>query len=634
MAASDTNEQGFRAEGEHPIRTVADQHIIEIVSDSGEGAQKAGQAFSALSARMGNGVWTVEIIPSDIQPPSRTREGASGIRIRVGSGEVTNAGGAADVVVAFNEVVPYGRVDLDAYREGTLFLIESKWATDGSASVRESYQEALEDFRSRGYQVMEIPMQEAMNKAVPGAIKGKNMWALGMLCFLYQRDIEVAQEQVRRTFIKKGAAITNLNIEVLNAGYNWAEAHLSFCYEIPPLLDNRNLLVMNGNEALSLGVMAAGLEVCSIYPITPATSVAHHLADCFHQVGGVIHQAEDEIAAVGFAIGASYAGKPAVTVTSGPGLALMTEFIGLASMAEVPVIIIDVQRGGPSTGMPTKMEQSDLLAVMFGQPGDTPKIVLAPSTIEECFYDVALARDLAETYRSPVIILSDANLATGVQPFTRPELVHKYLDSLDTSRAWPEGKPPYDWDAKTGLSDRPIPGQKEGMYTLTGLAHSSGGQVSYDALVNQHATAMRRRKLTTLQERLQTPEVIGNERGALLLVGWGSTRGAIEEAADMARRNGLQVSSIHLRYLSPLEPGLAKIFRRFKKVMTVEINYSDEGGGPGFEQENRSYAQLAWVLRARTLVDVDCFSNVYGQPMRPDRIYTRILQELNPQLDE
>lgn len=605
-----------------------EQHIVEIISDSGEGAQKAGQSFGTLSARMGNGVWTVEIIPADIQPPPRTRESASGIRVRLGRGEITNAGATADVVVAFNEVAPYVRIEQEAYCEGTLFLMESKWGTDGSSAVRENYQQALNDFRERGYRVMEIPMEEEMKKAAPGAKKGKNMWVLGMLSFLYRRDLQIAEEQIRNIFSKKSQAVIDTNVTLLHAGHAWAVEHLNFQYELTPQLGERELVVMNGNEALSFGIMAAGIEVCSMYPITPATSVTHHLAESFRKVGGVVHQAEDELAAIGFATGATYAGKPAVTITSGPGLALKTEFIGLTSMAEVPVIIIDVQRGGPSTGMPTKVEQSDLLAALYGQPGDTPKVVLAPSTIEECFQFVVMARKIAESFRTPVIILSDANLGTGVQPFPRPQLKSEWLASPIDQSAWAEHVPPFDWDKETGLSRRPIPGQRGGEYTLTGLAHNTEGKVSYNAFINQRATAMRSKKMAALGRSLKPPTVHGAEEGKLLLVGWGSTRGAIEEAVDLARADGLAVSSVHLRFLSPMEPGLKEIFQRFDKVMTVEINYSDDPEDPIITPENRRYAQLAWILRARTLVDVDCFSNVYGQPMRPDKICQRIQKEI------
>ncbi|MCB9301595.1 MAG: 2-oxoacid:acceptor oxidoreductase subunit alpha [Lewinellaceae bacterium] len=604
-------------------------HIVEIVSDSGEGAQKAGQTFGAISAKMGNGVWTVEIIPADIQPPARTKESASGIRIRLGSNIVTNAGNEADLVVAFNEVVPYARIEQKAFREGTLFLIESKWAEDKSESIRNSYAKAIDDFRQRGYVIYEIPMEKECLKWVANPKQGKNMWVLGLLCNIYQRELELASSQVKHTFRKKSQAVVDSNLKLLNAGYEWAEENLDFQFEIPSPKMEQELVVMNGNEALSFGVVAAGIELCSMYPITPATSTTHHLAEYIENAGGIVHQAEDEIAAIGFAIGSAYAGKTAVTITSGPGLALKTEFIGLAVMAEVPLVIIDVQRGGPSTGLPTKVEQSDLLAVLYGQPGDTPKVVLAASTIEECFQFVILARKIAEAFRTPVILLSDANLGTGVQPFPRPTIQPDWFSGPIDQSPWKESVGPYAWDKQTGLSRRPIPGQPGGEYTLTGLAHSEAGKVTYEPELNQHSSAMRSRKLAAFGRTLKPPVVHGDQEGDLLLVGWGSTRGAIEEAVDEARELGGKVSSVHLRFLSPMEPGLKDIFQRFKKVKTVELNYSDDLNDPLITPENRRYAQLAWLLRASTLVDIDCFSNVQGQPMRPGRILQMISKELN-----
>lgn len=610
-------------------RLVLKEHILEIVSDSGEGAQKAGQSFGAISAKMGNGVWTVEIIPADIQPPPRTKESASGIRIRFGSDKITNAGDEADVLVAFNEIVPYTRIEQNAYREGTIVLIESKWATDESEDIRKSYATAIQDFRARGFVVYEVPMEEECLRLTPNPKRGKNMWVLGMLCYLYDRDMEKAAAQVEYTFRSKSRAVVGSNLELLQAGYDWARAHLDLHYQVPAVGTAQELVVMNGNEALSFGIQAAGIELCSMYPITPATSTSHHLAECIQASGGIIHQAEDEIAAVGFAIGASYAGKTSVTITSGPGLALKTEFLGLAVMAEVPLVVIDVQRGGPSTGLPTKVEQSDLLAVLYGQPGDSPKVVLAPSTIEECFHFVILARKIAESFRMPVILLSDANLATGVQPFPRPQLREEWLSPPVDQSPWKEGVTAYDWDEKTGLSQRPIPGQEGGEYTLTGLAHSSAAKVTYLPDINQKTAALRSRKLAVFGRTLKPPQIHGDEEGSLLVVGWGSTRGAIEEAVGRARGQGLKVSSTHLHFLSPLEPGLKDIFRRFKKVMTVEINYSDSPEDPMITPENRRYAQLAWILRAQTLVDVDCYSNVHGQPLRPGEILERIQKELN-----
>jgi 2-oxoglutarate ferredoxin oxidoreductase subunit alpha len=609
-------------------KKVISEAIVEIVSDSGEGAQKAGQSLGAISAKMGNGVWTVEIIPADIQPPPRTKESASGIRIRFGSHKITNAGDEADLLVAFNEVVPYTRIDQDAYKEGTIVLLESKWATDESEEIRKSYADALKDFEQRGYVVHEIPMEEEFRKIMPHATRGKNMWVLGMLSFLFSRDLEIAEQQIQHIFRKKSEAVIEANLKLLHGGYAWALDNLNMQYEVPAVKTEQDLVVMNGNEALSFGIQAAGIEVCSMYPITPATSTTHHLAENIEKIGGRIHQAEDELAAIGFAIGSSYAGKTAVTITSGPGIALKTEFIGLAIMAEVPLVIIDVQRGGPSTGLPTKVEQSDLLAVLYGQPGDAPKIVMAPATIEECFHFVVLARNLAESFRTPVILLSDANLATGVQPFERPQLKEEWLSPPMDQTPLHDGYMPFDWDPKTGLSKRPIPGQKNGMYTLTGLAHNEQGKVTYQSDINQHGSAMRSRKLATFGSTLKPPTVNGDPEGDILLVGWGSTYGAITEATDRLRKEGHKVSSVHLRFLSPMEPGLKEIFSKFKKVMTVELNYSDDPNDPLITPENRRYSQLAWILRARTLVDIDCYSNVHGRPLRPGKIIEQVKQEL------
>jgi 2-oxoglutarate ferredoxin oxidoreductase subunit alpha len=371
------------------------------------------------------------------------------------------------------------------------------------------------------------------------------------------------------------------------------------------------------------------MELAAMYPITPATSVSHMLGELSERYGGVLHQAEDEIAAAGVAIGASYSGRCAFTITSGPGLALKTEFLGLAVMAEIPLVVINVQRGGPSTGLPTKVEQSDLLAAMYGQPGDTPKVVLAPATIEECFHVMPTARRIAEALRTVVMVLSDANLATGVAPFPRPELSADWQASPPDLRPVPPGTKPFDWDPKTGLSRRLIPGQAGGEHTLTGLAHDEASHVAYDADTNQRSMEARSRKMAAFQQTLLPPVVNGDAGGGdLLVVGWGSTKGAIEEAVERARSDGLSVSSLHLTFLSPLQPGLPEIFAKFKKVMTVEINYSDPKGGPFITEYNRRRGQLSWLLRATTLVDVDCWTRTIGEPLRPTQIHQAIRENM------
>jgi 2-oxoglutarate ferredoxin oxidoreductase subunit alpha len=610
------------------VETV-NQHVVEVVCDSGEGAQTAGQLFGTISAKMGNGVWTVEIIPAEIEPPVRSRSGASGNRIRIGSSEVTNMGDTADVVLAFNEQVLYSRIDVGALRAGTTIFLENKWATDPQPSIREAYAEAKADFIERGYVVREVAMEEECLKVVSDARRGKNMFALGLMCALYERDKDKVLKEVRAKFKKKGEKLQNLNVALVESGYAWAEKNLDVHYRVPERETTEEMVVMNGNQAAALGVLAAGIELCSMYPITPATSVTHYLAAVMDKAGGFIHQAEDEIAAIGFALGASFAGKTSVTVTSGPGMALKTEFIGLAVMAEIPLVLINVQRGGPSTGLPTRVEQGDLLSAMFGATGDAPKIIMAPSTIPECFHFVVTARKLAETFRGPVMVLTDANLATGQQPFKRPKVQEEWMAPPLDQSDWDKSVPPYDWDKDTGLSTRPIPGQKGGEYVLTGLAHDERSKVAYESAINERAMQRRSAKLAVLQKSLKPPKVYGDPEGDLLVVGWGSTRGAIEEAVDRIRADGGKVSSLTLRFLSPLEPGLKEIFSRFKKVMTVEINYSDDTSAANITPENRRYAQLALLLRAVTLVDIDCWTRVPGIPLPPGEIEKALRERLN-----
>ena len=628
--AAPVHEGKETVEAKQGVRQV-DQHIVEIVSDSGEGAQKCGQILGLVSGKMGNGVWTVEIIPAEIQPPARERQGASGIRVRMGSKYVTNMGDEADMVVAFNEQVLYSRIDNGAYKKGTVVLLESMWAEDPDEKIREEYSEALADFQKQGLVVHELPIGKECLKIVPDPRKGKNMFVLGMLCRIYHRDGDKAKEEIAKIFKKKSEKVIRINHELFDAGYAFARDNLDYEFEIPAADDDRlsSAVVINGNTAAGLGVMAAGIELVSMYPITPATSASHYLAEDFHLTGGFVHQAEDEIAAIGFAVGASYAGKTACTITSGPGMALKTEMIGLAVMAEVPLVIIDVQRGSPSTGLPTKVEQGDLLSSIYGAPGDSPKVVIAASTISECFHFVVMARKLAESFRTPVILLTDANLATGVQPIERPEVTDEWFAPPLDQSAWDEEVSPYDWDETTGLSARPIPGMRGGEYILTGLAHNRNSKIAYDSASNQEGMNMRSRKLTALAATMKPPEIHGDPTGDLLIVGWGSTLGAIEEAVDLARAEGHKVSTVHLRFLSPMEPGLKEIFSGFKRVMTIEINYSDEPDAPLINEDNRRISQLALLLRAHTLTDIDCWSVVPGHPLQPGAIRRIIDARLN-----
>jgi 2-oxoglutarate ferredoxin oxidoreductase subunit alpha len=605
------------------------EHIVEIISDSGEGAQRCGQSLGAIAARMGNGVWTTEIIPAEIRPPARSVAGASGNRIRIGAGPITNGGDETDLVVAFNEQVLLGRVRADELKPGCIVMLESMWRQNADPQIAAAYVETHDKLVAAGYRVIEIPMEQECKALVADARRGKNMFALGMLCRLYSLDLQIAREQIALTFGKKDESVVRTNVMLLDAGHAWAGANLDFGFRIPAERVTVPQLVVNGNTALALGVMASGMEICAMYPITPATSASHYLSDVFEKVGGLVHQAEDEIAACAFAVGASYAGKCAVTITSGPGYSLKQEAIGLAVMGEIPLVVVNVQRGGPSTGQPTKAEQGDLMTAIFGSHGDAPKVVIAPSTIEDCFYSIITARRIAETFRMVVVVLTDGGLATSQQPFTRPQFSEDWLAPPIDQSPVPEGAQPYAWDPDTGLAPRFVPGQPGGMHTLTGLAHDRDSHVAYDAHSNEESLRARSLKLAALQTTLKPPPIFGADEGDLLVIGWGSTRGAIEEAVQSLRDEGRRVSSMHLQFLQPLQGGIHPAMQRFRKVMTIEANWSDRPEDALIGPDNRRYSALATLLRARYLVDVDCWSEVRGQPIKPGTIKRMLAARLD-----
>ncbi|HET7363530.1 MAG TPA: 2-oxoacid:acceptor oxidoreductase subunit alpha [Burkholderiales bacterium] len=609
------------------------EHIIEIISDSGEGAQRCGQSLGSIAARMGNGIWTVEIIPAEIRPPARSVAGASGNRIRIGAGPITNGGDRTDLAVAFNEQVLLGRVRAGELKPNAIILLESLWRSHKDPLIRASYTETVTKLLAAGYRLREIPMDAECRKLGLAPERGKNMFALGMLLSIYSLDLQLGREQIALTFGKKDKQVIESNVKLLEAGHAWAEAQLDFKYRIPATRPTEPKIVVNGNTALALGVLASGMEICAMYPITPATSASHYLSDVFEKVGGVVHQAEDEIAACTFAIGASYAGKCAVTITSGPGYSLKQEAIGLAVMAEIPLVVVNVQRGGPSTGQPTKAEQGDLLTAIYGSHGDAPKVVMAASTIEDCFYSVITARKLAETFNMVVVVLTDANLATSQQPFPRPKFDPAWIAPPAEQSPVPEGVQPYDWEAATGLARRFIPGQPRGMHAITGLAHDRASHVAYDPQINEEAIHFRSLKLAALQKTLKTPPIHGEPQGDVLVIGWGSTRGAIEEAVDALRAQGAKVGSMHLRFLQPLAPGIGEAMKRFKHVITIEGNWCDRPEDELIDESNRRYSALAMLLRARYLVDVDCWSEVKGQPIKPSTIANVVNRKLKTGTD-
>jgi 2-oxoglutarate ferredoxin oxidoreductase subunit alpha len=605
------------------------EHIVEVISDSGEGAQRCGQALASIAARSGNGIWTVEIIPAEIQPPARSVAGASGIRIRMGSKQVTNGGDETDLVVAFNEQVLLGRVRAGELKPGAAILLENMWAEHRDPDIVKSFNETLQALKDAGFRVINLPLEKECRALMSDPRRGKNMFVLGVLCSIYSFDLQLARDQIALTFGKKDQKVIDSNVRLMEAGFAWGEANLDFKYEIPAEKSSVPQIVVNGNTAIALGVLASGMDICAMYPITPATSASHYLSECFERVGGIVHQAEDEIAACAFAIGASYAGRCAVTITSGPGYSLKQEGIGLAVMAEIPLVVVNVQRGGPSTGQPTKVEQADMLTAIYGSHGDAPKVVIAVTSIEDCFYSMITARKIAETFNMVVVVLTDASLATAQQPFARPDFSEDWLAPPIDQSPLPEGAKPYDWDKITGIARRFSPGQPNGMHTVTGLAHDRASKVAYDPAINEEGLRARSLKLAALQKTLKTPSVYGDPEGDLLVVGWGSTQGIIEEAVQRARDEGLKVSALQMRFVQPMPSGIKDILRRFRKVITVEGTWADRPKEDELiDEENRRYAPLAMMLRSRTLVDVDCWTEARGQPIKPGMVVDAIRAKL------
>ena len=537
-------------------------HIVEIISDSGEGAQTAGQMFATVSAKMGNGVWTVEIIPAEIEPPARSIEGASGNRIRLCSGAVTNAGDAADVIIALNEQVLLGRESAGAFKQGA----------DHSAREQVGAEQDLEHPRRRTRgggesQGARLPRhRDPDGRGVPEV----------------RRQSAARQEHVRR-----GHAVLDLSPrprhrtrgdrdDLQEARARRSSSRTISCWtrgiagreQLSTALRairrgvTEPQVVMNGNAGDRRWAMASGMEVCAMYPITPATSASHYLSEIFDKVGGVVHQAEDEIAAVRVRdrrilrrqdrvhdhVRAGHGAEDGVHRAVGDGGDPAGAGRRAARWTEHRTA--DQGRAGRPAGRDVRSSRATRRRSSWRLP---PSRSVSTSIIT--------ARKIAETFRTLVVVLTDANLATGQQAFPRPAFKEEWLAPPVDQSPVPAGANPYDWDAATGLSVRRLPGQPNGMFTLTGLAHTRQGTVAYGPGVNQEGCRHRSLKLAAFQKTLKTPEVFGDPEGDLLIVGWGSTRGAIEEAVMRTRADGLDVSSLHLKFLQPMASGIREILR-------------------------------------------------------------------------
>jgi 2-oxoglutarate ferredoxin oxidoreductase subunit alpha len=601
--------------------------IIRFAGDSGDGMQLAGGRFTDATAVLGNDLATLPNFPAEIRAPAGTLAGVSAFQIHFASRDILTPGDAPDVLVAMNPAAL--RVNLSELPRGATIIVNEDAFSKRNLEKAGYGTNPLEDGSLASYRVHRVPMSTLTAKAVEAvegastrdASRAKNLFALGLLSWLYGRPREVTREWIERKFGSLPAVLA-ANLAAFEAGWSFGETTelLDVSYQVRPARDlppgiYRNV---NGTVALSLGLLAASARsglplVLASYPITPASELLHELSR--HAALGVSTvQAEDEIAAAGMALGAAFGGRLGVTATSGPGMDLKAETIGLAVMLELPMVIVDVQRAGPSTGMPTKTEQSDLLMAMFGRHGESPIPVIAPSTPGGCFEAAFEAAAIAVRYRTPVILLSDTFLASSSEPWLIPDT--DTLPAIDPgfATAPPEGEPflPYGRDARLA---RPwaIPGTRGLAHRIGGIEKADGtGNISYDPLNHARMTELRAAKVAGIADELQPLAVDADPDARLLVLGWGSSEGPIRAAVRRVREGGGSVACAHLRHLNPLPPGTGDVLRSFDRVLVPEMNSG----------------QLAMLLRARYLVDVESYSKVQGLPLFAAEIAEQIEERL------
>lgn len=587
--------------------------------DAGFGAQKAGDILLGAFVAMGKYVYVDPMIPAEISPPARSRPALSGVIIRLADFDVTNIGNDTDLILASHEIVLDRRLEDREYNPKCVVLLDMGDSKDNA----DSYEAVLKHCTQEGLSVIPFEVDEASKTIVKElGGKGQNIHYLGILSYIYNVDGKVVEKEIQKTLGKKlKPEIMEKNLVLFRNGYQLAKERVFFQIQVDNTAHDEEKILIDGNTSLSMGIIDAGIKLYSGYPITPASSMMHTLAKEFPSYGGMVHQAEDEIAAIGTAIGAYYGGVPAVTCTSGPGLSLKQEFIGFSQAAEIPIIIIDAQRAGPSTGMPTKTEQSDLPAVIFGSHGDYTKIVISVSNVIDCFYAPHMARYLAEKLRLPVFIMSDFQTANSYKVISKlkvlqmndvEEIPDFVLERFHINRL------PKDIEMVRTL--QAPPGTEGGMRRVTGLNTDQGGKVNYSAGTNQHSHQIRNEKVHHVRRALIKPEMFGPDTGDILVVSWGSTRGALEEAISLCAKEGLKVGGMNLRIVYPLPLILKEIFAKYKKIVTVEVAYGD----------NLKPSPLALLLRAETLVDVkSMIAQATGRPIRPKSIVQMVKEVLS-----
>jgi 2-oxoglutarate/2-oxoacid ferredoxin oxidoreductase subunit alpha len=594
---------------------------FELLMDAGYGAQKAGDILIRAFAHSGKFVYIEPMIPAEISPPPRSRPALSGVIIRIAEYDLTNIGNYTDFLIAQHEIVLDRRLDDQEHSPNCRVFLDMG---DQKANP-ESYQKVIERACSLGLKIIPFAVTEntqSILKELGG--KGKNIFYLGMLSHLCMVSEDAMIKEIHATFGKKlSEEIFNKNIQLFHEGFALAPQITDFPIDVANKANTQgDHLLIDGNTAMSMGLIDAGVKLISGYPITPASSILHTLAKVMPSYGGMVHQAEDEISAIGTAIGSYFAGVPAATVTSGPGLSLKQEFLGYASVAEIPLILINVQRSGPSTGMPTKTEQSDLLAGIYGTHGDNTKIIIGVGSVLDCFYAPKLARYLTEKLRLPVIIMSDFQIANSYKVIPQPKLssmnergdVDPFILEYFQINPLPN-------EIEMVRNEQANPGTPGKMRRTTGLNTDAEGKVNYFAKTNHRAHAVRNEKIHHVRRALKKPILCGGvEEGDLLVCGWGATRGSIQEAVRICQEEGLHVGGLCFNIVYPLPLMIGDIFKRFKKIVTVEMAYGDK----------YKRTPLAMFLRTKTLRDVTpMICRATGRPISPKIIKQHIRDMLS-----
>jgi len=592
-----------------------DRVTIRFAGDSGDGMQLTGSQFTRAAAVFGNDISTFPDFPAEIRAPAGSLPGVSGFQISFSSSDIHTPGDAPDVLVAMNPAALKTNVgDLPA---GGALIVNSDAFTQQNLNKAAYASNPLTDGSLKQYSVFEIPTSTLNARAAEGlglsskqVDLSKNFFALGLMFWLYERSMEPTLKWIDAKFSAK-PVIAEANKRALSAGYAFGETTEIFhtTYHVAPArLKPGKYRNITGNEATALGFLAAsklaGRDLFyGSYPITPASDILHQLSG-YKNFGVKTFQAEDEIAAIGAAIGASYGGAMGLTASSGPGIALKTEAMGLAVMVELPLVVIDVQRAGPSTGMPTKVEQADLLQVMFGRNSDSPIPVVAPATPAECFDYAIEAWRIALKYVTPVVYLSDAFLGTGAEPWKIPDVAD--LPHIGVENATdPATFRPYARDPETLARMWAVPGTKGLEHRIGGLEKQDiTGAISYDPDNHHRMQLLRHEKVARIASDIPDLAVFGPETGDLLILGWGSTYGSIRSAVERLQANGVSVAHAHMRHLNPFPANTEAVLRSFRHVLLPEINLG----------------QLSMLIRARYLIDVVGLNKVRGKPYRISEI--------------